>query len=543
MAQSPPTTPEQLKAALTLVQNPILTFIPTGAQDQFLRLGEFIQIFSGANWPGKTTVGAVKLSTILFRPANQFLRSAYPMLYQYKDSEREPKSQETEKNRSWSKSMLEESVRSKSMLEESVKSKTLSKQEQIQDSYKLYRPAPVLRFRIVSTHTAVENDLIPALKRWFPRGQYRTAKGLRPFESQWKLQTGSVGDIMTYDQDPEEFEAVKLDVAWFDEPPPYRIFVATLARMKPGAMIFLTMTPLSGAGWLFDRVNNPWGAKSWGLVYADIESACVQHGVRGYLQHEDIQEKVNEYDPDEREARVHGKPMYLSGRIYKSWDRSQHVVEPFDLPGDWTRYFAVDPHDRKPFAACWLAVAPDGKMYVYDEHPHEPYHLMKSCTWRVKDYAGWYQQQEGGQTIALRIIDARYGKRSSVQTGQSIRDQLDACGIVCCDSYLDEGGAIDAGHQAVKELLAPGADGTPTLRVFSTCRNVIYAFEHYVWGEARDPERGLKEKPLDTNKDFMDALRYLAMEQPRYVPPVVTAPPPPHWATAQERGFYGTDGS
>ena len=82
---------------------------------------------------------------------------------------------------------------------------------------KLFKDFPYLkRGRIVSSPTNVEKNIIPELKDWFPMGRYKTTKGNKKFESQWKTDTGWNFDIMTYEQDAMEFEGVTLGWAWFD---------------------------------------------------------------------------------------------------------------------------------------------------------------------------------------------------------------------------------------------------------------------------------------------------------------------------------------
>ena len=64
----------------------------------------------------------------------------------------------------------------------------------------------------------------------------------------------SLIDLMSYEQDTKEFEAVDLGFAWFDEPPPESIYKATVARMRRGGIIFITATPLTGSAWLYDHI-------------------------------------------------------------------------------------------------------------------------------------------------------------------------------------------------------------------------------------------------------------------------------------------------
>ena len=112
-----------------------------------------------------------------------------------------------------------------------------------------------------------------------------------------------------------------------------------------------------------------------------------------------------------------------------------------------------------------------------------------------------------------------------MQTGDTIRDQFDDYkseffpnGIIYINSYTDNDGSIAAGHQVVKELLSYDTTrpishtNKPKLYVSDECANHVYAFLHYAHEDYRDIEKGVKEKVSDKFKDFMDILRYTAVE-------------------------------
>lgn len=475
---TPPLPESARKLAEAALLDPLRFFVPTGKQRDFLALTSFVQGFSGGNWSGKTVALIAKLAALV-----------WPQDYAHNPHL----------------------------------------------ALQLPKHWPLgghLRGRWFTPHTVAETDLIPSLEAWLPKGRYTASKAGRPFESQWRLMrwpndkrpvnTRCAFDILTYDQDPEEAEGVKLDWAAFNEPPPEALFNATIARMKPHAVILLGMTPLTGAGYLFDRLEARLAGKSWQFVTADIESACLEHGDRGFLPHGAIARKIEEYDPEEREARIHGRPMHLSGLVYKEWTRELHVVPERVIPADWTRWLGVDPHDRKPYACLWLAVDPSNHLWVYDEFPNEPYHELRSNPYRPADYLDIFKGKEAqtGGEATWRVMDARFGPRAEHQGGQSLLETFDELDMAFEASYKDAGGSIDVGHQAVRTWLAPCGCGQspphPRLRVLASCRNLIRAMERYCWDDYRHRDgRSLKEKPKDEYKDFADVLRYLCMEDPR----------------------------
>ncbi len=86
-----------------------------------------------------------------------------------------------------------------------------------------------------------------------------------------------------------------------------------------------------------------------------------------------FEEKVSEED---REVRLHGKFRYLSGRVWKSWERSVHtvnrnmwkegekgVIKAGQPPKWWPRMQLIDPHDEKPHALLWIAKEPEFELY------------------------------------------------------------------------------------------------------------------------------------------------------------------------------------
>ena len=120
-------------------------------------------------------------------------------------------------------------------------------------NYPLFKDFPFeKKGRIVSDPTTITQQIVPELKKWLPKLRYQTNNEGKNFEAKWTTDTGWEWDLMTYEQDPKEFESVTLGVAWFDEPPPQEIYKATISRMRRGGIVFITQTPLKGSAWLYD---------------------------------------------------------------------------------------------------------------------------------------------------------------------------------------------------------------------------------------------------------------------------------------------------
>lgn len=94
-----------------------------------------------------------------------------------------------------------------------------------------------------------------------------------------------------------------------------------------------------------------------------------------YLTDEAKQRYIDELSEDERQCRIDGLPLELSGLVYKHYNRAIHVLTALPTgwsdwanpPVDWTIYIAVDVHEQTPQAVSFVAVSPDGTPIVYDE--------------------------------------------------------------------------------------------------------------------------------------------------------------------------------
>ena len=55
------------------------------------------------------------------------------------------------------------------------------------------------------------------------------------------------------------------------------------------------------------------------------------------------------------------------GQVYESWDRAKHMIDRFDIPDDWPRFWVIDFGFVHPFVWQWWAQDPDGRLIRYRE--------------------------------------------------------------------------------------------------------------------------------------------------------------------------------
>lgn len=388
--------------------------------------------------------------------------------------------------------------------------------------------------RIVSDPTNITKNIIPELKFWFPEGRYTTNKGNKTFESIWETDTGWEFDVMTYEQDPREFEGVTLGWAWFDEPPPEPIFKAMVSRMRKGGIIIITATPLAGSAYLYDsfakgnykvEVNAEEGGatieyeRKVAYIEAGIESACKQHGIRGHLEHEHIMNIIAEYSEEEKQARIYGKFQHLVGLVFKRWNRKIHVIKPFALdPNEFVVWHALDPHPRTKDAGLWVAIDRKGRKYVVDELWVKPENGTKELAYLLKNKHAQYR-------VVKQLIDPSASiVNQHDEDGKSLTERLNALGC----NYEDASKERTLANQRIMDAMAyQRLEETgefiqaPELYVFENCQQLIWEIEHWRWQElkGRSAEtRGAPNAPIDKDDHLIEDLGRILIQEPVWFP-------------------------
>jgi len=369
-----------------------------------------------------------------------------------------------------------------------------------------YRGA--IKGRIVAKdfQKGVGEVIIPFLDEWLDMDlvekKWRNPSGV---SVKWLLKNGSVFDILTHEQTTEQFEGWKGHVAWFDEPPPRDKYVATLRGLVDfNGRRWLTLTPLTQP-WIYDEIYANQDPNTY-VVTMDIRENL-------YLSEEAIKEFENSLTYEEKEARLHGKFLHLSGLIYKEFDPAVHIVPARQIPPHWTRYMAIDPHERKATAVLWLAVDEADNHWIYDE--------LSLSNMDIQQMSEIIKVQEGELPAKIKLIDPHADKDNVAAGGFNVRKELMRHGVFTQRANSDP----MLGKARIRRALTPRFShvlkrSVPQLRVFERCTNTIFEFQHYIWDEHRrnKEEYALKETAKKKNDDFMDCLRYIYNFDPRYIP-------------------------
>lgn len=373
------------------------------------------------------------------------------------------------------------------------------------------------RARIYSTPAELEEvgSIQTAIKKYFPKGRYEVTKGHYNYPSVFKTDTGWVLDMFSYERDEKEAGGPNIGLQGFNEPPPEELWKEALVRSRAGGIIVGGMTSLKDNPWIVDGILAKDNGKEFRIRYGSSCENCKTHGVNGHLKHEQIERILSQFDQDEREARFSGKPLSLSGRIYKAFNRHTHVVPAEPIPDGVGHYMVVDPAIGKPMAVIWAYVDESKTVTIYREWPNFDFHGAKDSNMAVGDYTSLFKRLEASSgrnsPIQDRIIDRHFANKRSTPGGATLKQEFHQAGMLFQDSYsMDE--EVETGILKVKEYLAKDNLGRCKLRIFDTCTNTIASFER--WG--RNPDNG---KPLEDYKDFADVARYLLMANPEIYHP------------------------
>ena len=298
--------------------------------------------------------------------------------------------------------------------------------------------------------------------------------------------------LKSYDQKRKSFQGTEQDVIWLDEECDLGIYAECLLRtMTTDGLIMCTFTPLLG---LSETVLSfmpggkiPDDFKETGKFVVNATWDDAPH-----LTEEQKQELLNSIPAYQRDARSKGIPQLGSGAIYPIAE-ADITIEPFEIPLDWPRVYALDVGWNMT-AALWGAWDKQSDVvYLYSE----------------------YYRGQAEPIIHAEAIKARGswipGVIDPASQGSS---QIDGRKLI--DLYNDQGlnlfyaeNAVETGIMKVWQRLSTGK-----LKVFNSLRNFFAEYRIY-----RRDEKGKIVKEHDHLQDCVKYLLSSGLEVAMTAPP------------------------
>lgn len=197
----------------------------------------------------------------------------------------------------------------------------------------------------------------------------------------------------------------------------------------------------------------------------------------------------------------YGQWVQAEGVVYEGWDAAVHLIDRFEIPESWPRYWAVDFGYTNPFVWAAWAEDPDGRLYRYKEI----YFTQRL----VEDHA---------ETIKVATKDEPRPRAVICDHDAEGRATLEKkLGVVTTAAKK----AVTEGIQAVASRLKLQPDGKP--RVFFLRDSLMERdpallekvkpccteeeFASYIWDTSNGRKRG--EEPVKDMDHGMDMTRYL----------------------------------
>lgn len=297
------------------------------------------------------------------------------------------------------------------------------------------------------------------------------------------------------DQGREKFQGTSLDYVWFDEEPPYDIYMESKMRvLDTCGDLFGTMTPLKGLTWVYEEIylNKNQDAEVW--------QCTMQWEDNPFLNKNEIEKLTSSMSEDELQSRKYGKFMDNGGAVYNEFDENLHVIEPFDVPREWFDTISIDPGLNNPLSAHWYAVDYDGNVFVIAEHFEAKkdviYHsnAIKNICKRLS----WHVQNNG---MIGALIDSAANQKTLSST-KSVAELFYDNGILVNTNVNKD---LFTGISRVKSYFK-NAQGQAKLFIFKNCVNLIREIKGYYWSDG--------DNPIKKDDHSLDELRYYIMNRP-----------------------------
>lgn len=310
-----------------------------------------------------------------------------------------------------------------------------------------------------------------------------------------------IDTVKSYKANPMGQESSDWDWIHVDEPCPKDMWIANSRGLidRQGSAWF-TCTP----------INEPW------INDMFIPRKAMRKEVSGAIQMDDDHWMItgSSYDnpyntekalkmfekdltEEEKQCRIGGIPLALSGLVYKEFNPDVHVLT--KLPTGWqswmhppesyTHRIFIDPHPQTPHAVLFAATSPYGPVYYWHE-------IFRKCL--IPDLCDMINEIMMGYEIADIFCDPSAFVQSPVDD-MSMADCFLANGLNVQRAPKDlSRGIIEAQAFLGARMRTPLGTVVPKAFFSPHLSETLWEFDHYMWSSTR------KDKPVDKDDHMME---------------------------------------
>lgn len=217
-------------------------------------------------------------------------------------------------------------------------------------------------------------------------------------------------------------------------------------------------------------------------------------------------DKLKNLTGTERDKLYKGLWVAAEGIIYESFDPSVHIVDRFDIPNDWQRFWSVDFGRVHPLVLQWWAVDPDGKLYLYREIFHTGLildHTFAELVFsQVKNEDGTWKEPKPTKIITDHQAQER-----------ALLDKYLGATTAANKDVKNGIGAVEARFRDKRIFLLRDSVVKRDQKLVDAKRpaSTIEEIPGYIWDTGAG--KVLKEQPLKEKDDGCDAMRYMVANQ------------------------------
>jgi hypothetical protein len=345
---------------------------------------------------------------------------------------------------------------------------------------------------------------------------------------------------------------VALDTIWWDEQSTEEKFNNANDRViRRGGRHVCTMTPHhidgrndTGAGSYIDRIRKGeldvgLDVKFFQMSMDDVADWVVRADDKRRKKLAWIEDPIrtgNKKKLAEGRSIVYGEFHESSGLVLDDWDNRVHLIEPFEIPKNWTIYRYHDHGRKEPNAAILVAVNEQNDYFIIDEHYGRDKEISENAREIIEIMTGnTIEKNSFGTTVEIK---SKYDVMRTVSDPRSLTKALDSARHTIQDEYMSNGLVLVHGCGQRPELLVPLVGellrvdinrkhfvtkemGAPRIYVFNNCQNFVREITGWRVKKTRVVgDGGIRnvEKPMQKDDHLMTCLMLLAADHPQYVP-------------------------
>lgn len=350
--------------------------------------------------------------------------------------------------------------------------------------------------------THIRTVVEPALKYWWPSShRVETRKNNQGVDANWlDVNTGSTLELMSNSQSSDTFEGWDGDLVVYDEPPARDVRIACARGLVDREGRELFVATLIKEAWINReivraRMKNGEPDPSVFVVTGDTRDNV------GYgLTEAGVQQFEKSLSDAEIDARIHGKPSFLSQLVCPNFERDRNVVGRFPIPLSALIDIQIDFHPSKKWAVLFVATLKNGFKYVVDEmweHGAPQYiaeQIVRKCKERTYlrinscEIDPLAKGGEGNQIDVYRVVESALAAHN-IQLGTASKDK-------------------EVGISILNDLLYT-ENKMPGLLFFKDCSKTIMQVEDWAY----DKET---LKPSKEDDDFVECLYRAALKNTQW---------------------------